>query len=89
MNDNGDTKMLKEIKSELKDFRQDFNELKMGVVGSKQLGVNGLVQKVAKNTTYIEKDKKFKYGFMGIVGFVTIVGGLLLAFFKLFIQTPK
>jgi len=37
---------------------------------------------VDKNTKYIEKDKKFKYGLVGVLTFIITGGGLLAGFWN-------
>ena len=81
MNNNAEySKLLKEIKNEIislkegqKEDRAKLLEIKMGLVGSKQVGVEGVVQKCNRNTEYIEKDKKFKNKLVGgfaVIGFI-------------------
>lgn len=53
-------------------------ELKLGLVGSKQLEIEGVVQKVKRHDEYIEKDKKQKYKFAGAAGILVF----LLTFLK-------
>ena len=66
---NGD-KILEEIKV----IRADMIEIKMAVMGSDKLKVNGLIQKVEKHSKYIETDKKFKYAIYGIA---IVIGGVV------------
>jgi hypothetical protein len=52
----------------------DLKELKMGVCGSDQIGVEGLVTKVKKHEDYIESDKKQKWT---LAGAASVVGSAL------------
>jgi len=61
-------------------IRSDIIEVKMAIMGSEKLGVNGLIQKVNKNTKYIEQDKKVKYTIYGGFGVISFLLGLLIAF---------
>jgi len=61
-------------------IRADMIEVKMAIMGSEKLGVNGLIQKVDRNTKYIEQDKKLKYRIAG-AGSVII---FILTFLKIF-----
>lgn len=75
---NNDDKILKEIKI----IRADMIEIKMAVMGSEKLKINGLIQKVDKHSKYIEADKKFKYGLIGGVSVISFGVGLLIALWK-------
>lgn len=48
-------------------------ELKIGVCGSEQVGVDGIIQKVRKHEAYIESDKRDKYRFAGAISAITFV----------------
>jgi len=63
-------------------IRADVIEMKMAIIGSEQLKVDGLVQKVDHNTKYIEADKKFKYGVVGAIAVITFIGGFLKIFWE-------
>ena len=62
------------ILEEIKVIRADMIEIKMAVMGSDKLKVNGLIQKVEKHSKYIETDKKFKYAIYGIA---IVIGGVV------------
>jgi len=80
---------LQEIKKRLLAVEEDskqtlviVTEIKMGVCGSKQLKIEGLVQKVARHEKYIEGDKKQKWMVVGGVTVLMALWALFIAFLK-------
>lgn len=84
---------IKELKDKLVVFEEtqqqilsSVTELKLGVCGSKKIGVEGIVQRVKRNEIYIENDKKMKYKIAGgiiVIAFLFNLGlALLLGLFK-------
>lgn len=64
-------------------------ELKIGVCGSDQIGVDGIITKVKKVEDYIEKDKRDKYRFAGAVSAISFVIGLGMSLLAIFIKSKN
>ena len=58
------------------------NQLKMAVIGSDQIGVEGLVPKVRRHENYIENDKKQKWMIAGGVVVIAGIFSFILSFLK-------
>ena len=58
------------------------NELKMAVIGSEKIGVEGLVPKVRRHEAYIEVDKKQKWMIAGAIVLATGVISIITMFLK-------
>ena len=68
-----DEKRLKYIEQSQQQILDTLTQLKMAVIGSEKIGVEGLVPKVVRHEKYIESDKKFKWMFAGAVTLVTAI----------------
>lgn len=58
---------IKNVEADLKQTLQIVTEIKMALVGSQQLGIEGIVNQVKRHDKYIEKDKKQKWIISGAV----------------------
>lgn len=78
-----------ELKDELEKLKETQNtilemvtELKMAVIGSDKIGVDGLVQKVMKHEKYIDNDKRQKWMIAGGVAVISFIISIILALAK-------
>lgn len=74
MTENAERKKLEARMEKVEENNQQIlqivTEIKLGLCGSKQLGVEGVIDKVKKNSEYIERDKRQKYKFAGAAGVI-------------------
>jgi len=61
---------------------QDLKEIKMAVIGSDQLGIEGIVKKVEKHEQYINIDKKQKWSIAGGTAVIVFIITFLITLFK-------
>lgn len=73
---------LSNIETVQNDILQGLNELKMSIMGSSKIGVEGLVSKVERHSEYIEKDKRHKWMIAGAVSVLTFLFGLFIAVYE-------
>lgn len=52
---------------------ETVTELKLAVIGSQKIGVDGLINKVNKHHDYIEKDKKQKWLIAGGISVIALL----------------
>ena len=55
------------MEQQIKDLTEKVDKIYSALVGNDDLRVDGLVDKVDKNTKYIENDKKMKWTAAGII----------------------
>ena len=68
------------IKDKLSEIDVDLKLLKQTVVGNKEYGQKGLVERVNEHRKYIESDKNLKAKFVGGTTVVGVIWTLLLKF---------
>ena len=55
------------MEQQIKDLNDKIDKMYLAIVGDEELGVDGLADKVKKNSDYIEQDKKMKWTAAGII----------------------
>jgi t-SNARE complex subunit (syntaxin) len=55
------------MEQQIKDLNDKVDKIYSALVGNDDLKIDGLVDKVDKNTKYIENDKKMKWTAAGII----------------------
>jgi len=59
--------MTRDEKEILEELTKSVVRIEYALLGDEEAKVDGIAQKVNKNSKYIEKDKKFKYAVWGVV----------------------
>jgi hypothetical protein len=70
---------LKRIEDNQKIVLETLIELKIGLMGSRKLGIEGTIPKVERHDQYIEKDKKLKWT---IAGGISVISAFLTYLFQ-------
>lgn len=55
------------MEQQIKDLNDKIDKMYLAIVGDEDLGVDGLADKVKKNSDYIESDKKMKWTAAGVI----------------------
>jgi len=55
------------MEQQIKDLNDKIDKMYLAIVGDEELGVDGLADKVKKNSDYIEQDKKMKWTAAGVI----------------------
>jgi len=74
---------LSKMNSKLQDLDVTLIKLNQTVIGDKDYGQIGLIQKVDEHNTYIEKDKEFKSRLVGGGIVLSFIWGMILKFWKI------
>jgi len=69
------------IKGEIVEIKDSVSRIETALSGDPKNGIDGVAQKVCKNSEYIEKDKRLKWMIAGVVSFFSIVGAKILGLF--------
>ena len=59
------------MEQQIKDLNDKVDKIYSALVGNDDLKIDGLVDKVDKNTKYIENDKKMKWTAAGLITAIT------------------
>ena len=73
---------LSNIEKAQKDMLDTLTYLKMGIMGSEKIGVEGMASKVNRHEAYIEKDKKQKWMIGGGIAVISFIITLILTLLK-------
>ncbi len=73
------------MEEQIAKIEKDVAEIKVALIGNKEMGVSGLVQEVKENSEYIENDKGFKRKALAVIAGIQIA---IAAFFTLIKLKP-
>lgn len=73
---------LQGMQVKLQEVDSTLSKLNQTVIGDKNYGQTGLIEKVEEHNTYIEKDKEFKSRLIGGGIVVSFIWGMILKFWK-------
>jgi hypothetical protein len=80
---------LKKVEADTEKILTTVIELKLGVCGSEQIGIEGMLQKVKRHEEYIENDKKSKYRFAGGIAVLTFIITITISLLAIYVEAKK
>jgi len=72
---------MEAFKKDMADLKEDLRDIKVALIGNKDLGQTGLVHKIEGNTKYIDKDRKYKQKAVGFIAGIQAIMAAVATYF--------